>query len=252
MGLGPRPGHDVPGCRRCFEPAPGLRPGDCVLAERGWGAGATIPLLKPQRPVDVIGPRQSTLVSSHEAMPWANLPETWQPHPARAPQPIAWVQGMEHLGEAWKVPLKAWVIRYGKRKKDALDPIVWVATEQRLKGPWSIRHEEERPESAQEDEHMQSGGWQLKKRSATRYRESVLSLPTVVWSYRLYHRFANTQAGARFADRTRQALAFAPLRSCRTHVIVLTLVGIVLYQLVVYCERLVLTRLARIVPMRVP
>ena len=34
--------------------------------------------------------------------------------------------------------------------------------------------------------------------------------------------------------------------------IVLTLVGIVLYQLVVYCERLVLTRRARIVPMRAP
>jgi NitT/TauT family transport system permease protein len=34
--------------------------------------------------------------------------------------------------------------------------------------------------------------------------------------------------------------------------IVLTLVGIILYQLVVYCERLVLTRRARIVPMRAP
>ncbi len=34
--------------------------------------------------------------------------------------------------------------------------------------------------------------------------------------------------------------------------IVLTLVGIVLYQLVVYCERLVLTRRTRIVPMRAP
>jgi NitT/TauT family transport system permease protein len=34
--------------------------------------------------------------------------------------------------------------------------------------------------------------------------------------------------------------------------IVLTLIGIVLYQLVVYCERLVLTRRARIVPMRAP
>jgi NitT/TauT family transport system permease protein len=34
--------------------------------------------------------------------------------------------------------------------------------------------------------------------------------------------------------------------------IVLTLVGIALYQLVVYCERLVLTRRTRIVPMRAP
>jgi hypothetical protein len=42
---------------------------------------------------------------------------------------------------------------------------------------------------------------------------------TVVLSYSLYHLFANTQAGARFADKTRQALAFDQLRSRRTHVI---------------------------------
>jgi len=43
---------------------------------------------------------------------------------------------------------------------------------------------------------------------------------TVVLSSRLYHLFANTQAGARFADKTRQALAFEQLRSPRTHSIV--------------------------------
>jgi hypothetical protein len=48
----------------------------------------------------------------------------------------------------------------------------------------------------------------------------VLYLATVVLSYSLYHLFANTQAGARFADTTRHALAFAQLRSRRTHVIV--------------------------------
>jgi hypothetical protein len=42
---------------------------------------------------------------------------------------------------------------------------------------------------------------------------------TVVLSYSLYHLFTNTQAGSRFADKTRQALAFAQLRSRRTHVI---------------------------------
>jgi hypothetical protein len=42
---------------------------------------------------------------------------------------------------------------------------------------------------------------------------------TVVVSYSLYHLFANTPAGARFADKTRQALAFDQLRSRRTHVI---------------------------------
>ncbi len=43
---------------------------------------------------------------------------------------------------------------------------------------------------------------------------------TVVISYSLYHLFANTQAGARFADKTRQALAFEQLRTQRTHIIV--------------------------------
>jgi hypothetical protein len=39
-------------------------------------------------------------------------------------------------------------------------------------------------------------------------------------SYSLYHLFANTQAGARFADKTRQAIAFEQLRTHRTHIIV--------------------------------
>jgi hypothetical protein len=42
----------------------------------------------------------------------------------------------------------------------------------------------------------------------------------VVLSYSLYHLFANTQAGARFADKTRQAIAFEQLRTQRTHIIV--------------------------------
>jgi hypothetical protein len=43
---------------------------------------------------------------------------------------------------------------------------------------------------------------------------------TVVLSYRLYHLFANTQAGARCADKTRQAIAFEQLRTQRTPSIV--------------------------------
>ena len=39
-------------------------------------------------------------------------------------------------------------------------------------------------------------------------------------SYSLYHLFANTKRGAQFADKTRQALVFEPLRTQRTHVIV--------------------------------
>ena len=48
----------------------------------------------------------------------------------------------------------------------------------------------------------------------------VLYVLTVVLSYRLSHLFANTQAGTRFADTPRQALAFAQLRTQRTPIIV--------------------------------
>jgi len=48
----------------------------------------------------------------------------------------------------------------------------------------------------------------------------VFYVLTVVLSYRLYHLFANTQAGTRCADTTRQALAFEQLRTQRTHIIV--------------------------------
>jgi hypothetical protein len=43
---------------------------------------------------------------------------------------------------------------------------------------------------------------------------------TVVLSYSLYHLFANTQRGARFADKTRQALVFEQLRTQRTPMLV--------------------------------
>ena len=43
---------------------------------------------------------------------------------------------------------------------------------------------------------------------------------TVVLSYRLSHLCANTQRGARCADKTRQALAFEQLRPPRTPIIV--------------------------------
>ena len=181
--------------------------------------GKTVTFLKQQRRVDVIVPLKSTMLSYQEAVQLATLQEAWQPHPTRGHQHIAFVQGVDHLWEACQVPLNACVIRYWNRKKDALDHIVLVTTDQRLTGPWIVRHYEERPEIEQDYEQMKSGGWQLQKLSSTRYSEIVFYIATVVLSYSLYQLFANTQAGARFADKTRQALAFEQLRSRRTHVI---------------------------------
>jgi hypothetical protein len=219
VGLCPIQVHDLPVCRLVFETAPVLRPGDLVLEDRGFVDGATITFLKQQRHVDVIVPLKSTMLSYREAVQLAELQNAWQPHPSRASQHMAFVQGVEHVWEACQVPLNACVIRYWNRKKGASDHIVLVTTDQQLTGSWIVRHYEERPEIEQDYEQMKSGGWQLQKLSSTRYSEIVFYITTVVLSYSLYHLFVNTQAGVRFADKTRQALAFDQLRSRRTHII---------------------------------
>jgi hypothetical protein len=160
------------------------------------------------------------MLSYTEAVQLAELQDAWQPHPSRDHQHIVFVKGVDHLWAECRVPLNACVMRYGNRNKAAVDHSVLVTTDPCLSGPWIVRHYEERPEIAQEYEPMKSGGWQLKKLSATRYSAIVFSLATVVLSSSLSHLFANTQAGARCADKTRQALAFEQLCTHRTHVIV--------------------------------
>ena len=116
--------------------------------------------------------------------------------------------------------LNACVIRFWNTKKKRTDHIVLVTTDQELSASWIVRHYEERPEIEQDYEQLKSGGWQLQKLSSTRYSEIVFYVLTVVLSYSLYHLFTNTQAGARFANKTRQAIAFEQLRTQRTHIIV--------------------------------
>jgi hypothetical protein len=219
VGLCPIQVHDLPLGRLLLETASVLRGGDLLLEDRGFVDGETMTCLKTQRQVDVIVPLKSKMLSYTEAVQLAELQDAWHPHPSRKHQHIAFVKGVDHLWAACQVPLNACVIRYWNRKKNALDHIVLVTTDQNLDGAWIVRHYEERPEIEQDYEQMKSGGWQLKKLSSTRYSEIVFYVATVVLSYSLYHLFANTQAGARCADKTRQALAFEQLRSRRTHII---------------------------------
>jgi hypothetical protein len=173
VGVAPIQVHDAPWCRLLCETAPVLRAGDVVWEDRGFIDGETLTFLKQQRQVDGIVPLKSHMLSSNEAVQGAELPGQGQPHPSRDNQHIACVTGVDHLWAEGTVPLNACVMRSWNRKKAAWDHLVLVTTDQRLKGPGIVRHYEERPEIEQDDEQMKSGGWQLQKLSATRYREIV-------------------------------------------------------------------------------
>jgi hypothetical protein len=212
--------HDMALCRPVLAAAPVLRAGDLLLEDRGFLDGATVSDLKRKRRVDIIIPLKANMLATREALQLAEMAGTWQTHPSRPDQTIALVRGVEHMWAECEVPLNACVIRYWNKKKKCTEHIVLVTTDLKLNASWIVRHYEERPEIEQDYEQMKSGGWQLKKLSSTRYSEIVFYVLTVVLSYSLYHLFANTQRGARFADKTRQALAFEQLRTQRTHIIV--------------------------------
>jgi hypothetical protein len=212
--------HDMALCRPLLAEAPVVRAGDLLLEDRGFLDGATLSALKRKRQVDAIIPLKANMLATQEAIHLAEMADQWQTHPSRAAQTIALVRGVEHMWTECEVPLNACVIRFWNAKKKRTDHIVLVTTDLELNAPWIVRHDEERPEIEQDYEQLKSGGWQLKKLSSTRYSEIVFYIATVVLSYSLYHLFTNTQAGGRFADKTRQALAFEQLRTQRTHVIV--------------------------------
>ena len=212
--------HDIALCRPLLETAPVLRAGDLLLEDRGFIDGTTLSTLKRKRRVDAIIPLKANMLATQEAIQLAEMADQWQAHPARAEQTIALVRGVEHMWTECTVPLNACVIRFWNKKKKRTEHIVLVTTDLNLSAPWLVRHYEERPEIEQDYEQMKSGGWQLQKLSSTRYSEIVFYVLTVVLSYSLYHLFANTRAGARFADKTRQAIAFEQLRTQRTHIIV--------------------------------
>ena len=150
----------------------------------------------------------------------AQMADKWQAQPSRAKQTITLVRGVEHRWTECEVPLHACVLRFWHTQKKRTDSIVLVTTDLELNAPLSVRHYEERPDIEQDDQPMKRGGWQLTKLSSTRYSASVVYVLTGVLSYSLSHLFTNTQAGARCADKTRQAMAFDPWRPQRTHLIV--------------------------------
>jgi hypothetical protein len=213
-------GHDMAACRPLLTQAPVLRAGALRLEDRGCIDGATLSELKRTRKVEVIIALKANMLATQEAMQLAVLAHRWDAPPSRAEQRMAWGRGVEHRWPECHVPLHACVIRFWHKKKKRTDPIVLVTTDQELRASWIVRHYEERPAIEQDDEPLKSGGWHLKKLSATRYSEIVFYVRTVVLSSSLYHLFAHTQAGARFADKTRQAIAFEQLRTPRTHIIV--------------------------------
>jgi len=212
--------HDLELCRAILQSSKAIREGDLILEDRGFLDGPMISYLKKERKVDLIVPLKSNMLACQEAIKLAQLQNNWQAHPTRSEQEIAFVAQLPEVWDGCTVLLNACVIRFFNNKKKIEDYIVLVTTDLRFNAALIVRHYEERPEVEQDYQQLKSGGWLLKKLSSTRYSEIAFYILTIVLSYSLYHLFADTMAGARFANKTRQAIALEQLRTRRTHIIV--------------------------------
>ena len=212
--------HDLELCRELLHTSEALRRGDLVVEDRGFLDGATLMHLKEVRGVDTIIPLKSNMHAYTEAVAIAEMQGKWQRHPSRPAQQLAFVRGVEHVWAECGVALNACVIRFYNKRRGATDYIVLVTTDATLSAELIVRHYEERSEIEQDYQQLKSGGWQLQKLSTTRYSEIVFYILSVVTSYSLYQLFANTQAGNRFAGKTRAAIEMEQLKTRRTHVIV--------------------------------
>ena len=74
------------------------------------------------------------MLATQEAIALAELADTWDAHPARAEQTIAWVRGVEHMWPECHVPLNACVIRFWHKglSKIRLSQITWYAPDNPL------------------------------------------------------------------------------------------------------------------------
>ena len=220
VALSAIPVQEVALCRPLLAQAPVWRAGDLLREERGGIDGATRSHWQRQRRVEGIRPLQAKRLATQDAMHLAERADQWAPHPSRADQPMAWGR---HVAPRWAecdVPLNAGVMRCWNRQKQRMDHLVWVTTDVTLHVSWSVRHSEERPDIAPDDPQRNSGGWQRNTLSAPRDSAIVFDILTVVLRDSLSPLFANTHRGARCADKTRQAMACAQLRTPRTPIIV--------------------------------
>lgn len=220
VAVAPIQHHDLSVSQPLLQDSPVRRAGDLLIEDRGFLNGALITWLKTDRHLDIMIPLRSDMIAFQEAVKLATRAKEWRPHPTRLDQAVALVNRVDHVWDRCEVPLNACVIRFWNRRQKKQDHIVLATTDLGLNAAWIVRHYQERPEIEQDYEQLKSGGWLLQKLSTTRSSEIVFYLLTILLSYSLSHLFANTKTGARFADKTRQALALEQLCTRRTHVIV--------------------------------
>lgn len=210
VGWGSAREADVTVARALMKENPLLERGDTVLHDRGINDGETISCLKRDLGVDVTFGLKKDQLSYRYAVGQAVVRPAcrWERHPEREEQEITRVKGIGEgtLWETLTVPINGCVVREpDEREADGYKYYVFGSTNEALTARGIIGEYEARSEC--EEDHRQTKGpqWEMDEFHSTKRVEILFHVLMVLIAYNLCQVYGRTEAGARFAGKTKRA-----------------------------------------------
>jgi hypothetical protein len=195
--------HDANLSRDMVLNTPMLKPGDCLIEDRGFLSRDVLNELKARREVDIFIPVRNNMDIYREAVSIAVKENKWNPHPnkKRKTQKIAFVSD---LGPMWRsklpgsdVPLNACVVW---DTKDG-EYYVFVTTDTSISAKQIIQTYEMRPE-IEEDYRQLKDFWRLEDFKSTKINVIAFHIVCTLLGYLMFQLYIGTEDGSRFAGRS--------------------------------------------------
>lgn len=203
--------------------SPHLRKGDTLLEDRGFVDGATISPLKAQRKGDVCTGLKSNMNIFKAAVVQANAqPGHWQPPPTREHQQIQLVSGVSSLWAELKVAINIVVVRWKDKQTQEWEYVAFASTDLTLTAKQIIELYQTRPEIEEDYRQLKSEAWHLEGFYATKLVQILWHVILTLLAYNLFQAYANTQAGKKIAEQTKQKLQRQMSRNPPTYLLVCT------------------------------
>ncbi len=210
--------HDLELSRNMIMTTPMLKRGDCLICDRGFLSRELVNYLKNVRGVDTYVPLRKNMEAYELAIAIAHENNSWEQHPHRKNQQIAFVP---HIENYWRyddgdVPTNACVV-----KGDDGFCAVFTTTDTTKTAADIIKTYEIRPE-IEEDFRQIKDFWRLEEFKSTKLVEIEFHIFSVLMGYLFYQLYMMLPEGEQFAGRSLPVLIKNYQPKALGHVVVYT------------------------------
>jgi hypothetical protein len=184
-----------------------LEAGDTLLHDRGLIDGALITCLKRDLGVDVVFGLKKSMLSYRTALALMRREASyWKAHPTRKGQEIQRVENIRGPWTECAVPLNGCVVRErDSREPDGYRYYVFATTHLQRSARGIVRDYGCRSECEEDHRQIKGPNWEMDEFHSTALVEVIFHVLMVLWAYNLAQVYGETEAGQRFAGKTKRA-----------------------------------------------